>query len=425
MSGITTELALSTAVDTDDTADYLTLNLANSLRTVDALFNNVTGHTHASAHQGGPIAASSVRGPMDIADWFRSTGHTTAYASSGVGMEMFWSGTAGVLQARNAATAGFAPVQLYGSTITLGINGGSHLAIAGDGTVTTGSSLVDNGNLTVAGGTVLQGVTINGSLAVGGTANITGTITCNTISAQTINGTALGITGLATITSNATVGGVLNVNGGGLYLAANNDCYIGRIGADSLGMPGTLYIGHSNDTYFQRSAAGAIMVNNRLRFTVDSGGGPAQIDWPGGASVANGTSVSRSGAVVYLSAHAFVFFDLECGHTMTCQNLVQTSDPNLKSNMVIVPDVDCMTRVRNTGLEVKAYQLTPPPGEPSGPNPTPTDIGFDATQVYAVAPEFAALNDQGQPVGVTYSNMAAMLWGALRSLDARCVAKGI
>ena len=57
MSGSTTELNLKTAVDADDTADYLTLSLADSLRTVDALYNNVTGHTHNGAHQGGPIGA--------------------------------------------------------------------------------------------------------------------------------------------------------------------------------------------------------------------------------------------------------------------------------------------------------------------------------------------------------------------------------
>jgi hypothetical protein len=57
MSGSTPELALKTAVDSDDTADYLTLSLATSLQTVDALFNNVAGHNHSGAHQGGPIAA--------------------------------------------------------------------------------------------------------------------------------------------------------------------------------------------------------------------------------------------------------------------------------------------------------------------------------------------------------------------------------
>jgi hypothetical protein len=57
MSGATPELNLATAVDADDNADYLTLSLANSLRTVDALFNNVTGHNHGAAHSGGPITS--------------------------------------------------------------------------------------------------------------------------------------------------------------------------------------------------------------------------------------------------------------------------------------------------------------------------------------------------------------------------------
>jgi hypothetical protein len=69
MSGATTELNLATAVDSDDNADYLTLSLANSLRTVDGLFNNITGHTHGGAHQGAPVvpAAGSITSAM-IAD---------------------------------------------------------------------------------------------------------------------------------------------------------------------------------------------------------------------------------------------------------------------------------------------------------------------------------------------------------------------
>lgn len=57
MSGSTAELNLKTAVDSDDTADYLTLSLASSLQTVDALFNNTTGHSHSGLHQGGPIGS--------------------------------------------------------------------------------------------------------------------------------------------------------------------------------------------------------------------------------------------------------------------------------------------------------------------------------------------------------------------------------
>jgi hypothetical protein len=56
MTATTSELALSTAQDLDDTADYLTTALSNSLHTIDALFNNTTGHNHGSAHQGGAIS---------------------------------------------------------------------------------------------------------------------------------------------------------------------------------------------------------------------------------------------------------------------------------------------------------------------------------------------------------------------------------
>ncbi|MBO0884366.1 MAG: hypothetical protein J2P17_29360 [Mycobacterium sp.] len=60
MSTPTPELGLLKAVDADDTADYLVTNLANSLTTVDSLYNAVSGHTHNGAHQGGPIGSVPV-----------------------------------------------------------------------------------------------------------------------------------------------------------------------------------------------------------------------------------------------------------------------------------------------------------------------------------------------------------------------------
>jgi hypothetical protein len=53
----TPELGLQKALDADDTADYLDSSLANSLTTLDSLFNNVSGHTHGGVHQGGPISS--------------------------------------------------------------------------------------------------------------------------------------------------------------------------------------------------------------------------------------------------------------------------------------------------------------------------------------------------------------------------------
>lgn len=59
MTNLTPELNLIQGEDDDDTADYLTIDLANTLSIVDGLFNNTTGHTHSGAHQGGILGANS------------------------------------------------------------------------------------------------------------------------------------------------------------------------------------------------------------------------------------------------------------------------------------------------------------------------------------------------------------------------------
>ena len=213
MAGTTTELALSTAVDTDDTADYLTLNLANSLRTLDALFNNVTGHTHASAHQGGPIAASSITGAIDKADWYRSTGHTTPYPGSGVGIEMYWSGTAGILQSFNRATAAYAETDIYGSTVKVGANGGTAFTVAADQGVTFA------GNIGVAGASNLAG-----TLAVSGTSTLTGTVSANALNCTAFAASSTGSFGgqVTVTTGNVQLNnGLLVLGSGGPYWQNN------------------------------------------------------------------------------------------------------------------------------------------------------------------------------------------------------------
>jgi hypothetical protein len=92
---------------------------------------------------------------------------------------------------------------------------------------------------------------------------------------------------------------------------------------------------------------------------------------------------------------------------------VQTSDPRLKQNMSVIPDDNCMDRIR-CPVPVQTYQL----GEA-------WDIGFSAPDMAECSPEFVARDAEGTPAGLSYANMAALLWGALRQLDARCTAKGI
>jgi len=73
VSDLTPELSLFTAVDDDDTADYLTLSLRDSLQILDGLFSSATGHRHNGSHQGGAldldnlvVDSITVNGPLTV-----------------------------------------------------------------------------------------------------------------------------------------------------------------------------------------------------------------------------------------------------------------------------------------------------------------------------------------------------------------------
>jgi hypothetical protein len=459
MSGSTTELNLRTAVDSDDNADYLTLDLANSLRTVDALFNNVTGHNHSSAHQGGPlliganqIADGSITSakiadgaiqtadladhsvtsiklapPIDIAGYFRSTSAPSLPTSS-VGLELYYqAGQGGVVQTYDRTGSVYGPTLIIGSTVSLHVGGLAGLTVNADGTINTASSItLGAGTININTGIVITNdannlvyrATASGSHLFEHTDGTYAPINCGLITATaginvtgTVNATTLNVT-----TINVANGGSIDGAGSGYIRASSLTVTPGPFAAANTAINGTMTVNGA----FTSASTSTNVFNGDINLT------PPRVLSLGTAIVSPGTNIGKSADTVYLSAHAYVYFDLGVGHTVTCQSLVQTSDPNVKANAVLMTDDVCMTRVRGN-VPVYTYQLTPPSGgdDSTAPTPTPTDIGFMATDVYAASPEFAALDDTGAAVAVNYANMAALLWGALRQLDARCVANGI
>jgi hypothetical protein len=127
MSDSTTELNLQLAVDGDDTADYLTLKLRQSLQSIDGLFNQAAGHTHSGPHQGGQIGAAAFTGPMDMATWFRSRSYGTSPPTGGVGLAWYWDppNTRGVIEAYNHDSSSQQTLQLTASELDLTIGGGA------------------------------------------------------------------------------------------------------------------------------------------------------------------------------------------------------------------------------------------------------------------------------------------------------------
>lgn len=76
-------------------------------------------------------------GFLDLPVKLRSTG--SSGPATGTGLEVGWSGTAGFVQAVNAATSALQPLQLYGSSMVLFQGGISRIGIDGSGNVTINS----------------------------------------------------------------------------------------------------------------------------------------------------------------------------------------------------------------------------------------------------------------------------------------------
>ena len=370
MVELTPELNLIKGQDPDDTADYLTISLADSLDIIDGLFSQSTGHNHNGAHQGGNLVFQDVT----------IGGNLTV---------------TGALVAQGAAT--FQSTLLATGAVTL------------------------QSTLNVTGLTTLAAVNAN-SLTVSGVLNANAGLTTSTL----------------TTTGRITSGSDVVINGGSLYLAASGDTLLQRASADALRVPSTLYFGPGvTDTYLQRSgpiggsshplilsngADGLWILNGALTFYNPSD------PQPGGSQTLRVIKPSTRSATTYgggeisLSLRLGVDGDIYSGTYMHAISFIQTSDMAVKQNTAAITDADCMTRVRRP-MQVYSYEI-PPPVEPGAIAPTATDIGFSADEVFASNPEFAALN-AGDPVGVNYSNMSALLWGAVRDIDARLQARGI
>src|SRR5215472_18166795 len=133
MPNNTAELGLKIALDNDDAADYETIYLAGSLTTLDGLFNQTTGHTHSGAHQGGPITGNAFSGALDIPDWFRSTGHRSAYATSGAGLEMYYDGSNACLVGYDRAGTAYRPIVVAGSSVIQQVAGKTVTQVTANG----------------------------------------------------------------------------------------------------------------------------------------------------------------------------------------------------------------------------------------------------------------------------------------------------
>jgi hypothetical protein len=404
---------------------------------------------HDGVHQGGPIAASAITGPHDSADWYRSTGHTTAFATTGVGLELYYdtTGNRGMVQTRNAATGTYNDTAVIGNTVTLAVPSGAAVILGSDGNfeisqaIILGSSqaapvditwrsantagianLIVDGILTVPTLTLTTGLTtpnatvstltVTGTLTNSGATNLSNTTVNGTLTATgalssgaaTVNGILT--VGSATLSGNATnllTGDSLIIGGGAiLYLGADKSVHINRgtgqiTFSHLVSAPGVTSTSDVNVT-------GNIAVSGQIQ----PGGAGAGII-VGQAGTGN-VEINSTLTVNTANANSKVFFvNGAAGGTTTW---AQVSTRKYKQD--IEPIANPLEFVMDDRLHGIVY--TPTKEIASASDAASERYGFEVEAWYAVAPQVVQLDRDQQPVSMGYAEVGAITWEGLKQL---------
>jgi hypothetical protein len=162
MPDLTAELNLPVALDDDDTADYLTLSLADALEILDGLFNAATGHNHNGAHQGQNLTLVDMAGDLPFT---RITGQI---AAAQLLVETVFEGTR---TSQGANYVVVAPIMWVFCTaaiqVTLPAAAATHrpitvAAVTGNSTVIAAAGSVIGGSVNLTTGAIQNGVVNQG-----------------------------------------------------------------------------------------------------------------------------------------------------------------------------------------------------------------------------------------------------------------------
>jgi hypothetical protein len=171
MPDLTPELNLNLALDDDDTADYLTVNLSDSLTVLDGMFNASTGHAHNGSHQGGAlefldllvgedltvVGQTDLKGPALLESNLHVIGTSTLDGATTVGSTLRVTGAATLVAGLSVGTD---------LTVTRDLTVGRNQTIAGTlgvtGAVVAAVGLTSGGTIRANAGQIVAPNTLGG-----------------------------------------------------------------------------------------------------------------------------------------------------------------------------------------------------------------------------------------------------------------------
>ena len=324
-------------------------------------------------------------------------------------------------------------------------------------------------------------VTIPGSATITGNASVTGTVTAATVTSNGwlyANGNHLwfgtsvwmrwgGSPGRIDFSHGLAVpdllcSGALYAHGGSIYFEASNAVRLyydgwlhstwgflsdGVIQSSSdIRATGRMYCGNW-DVGTTLSVGGTI--RSASSYTCDSGDvvlsagsvrinqAGAVVGYYGGGGISYGGNIGRPQDWLYLWMSTYTYWDMDCGHDIHCSALYQSSRGEAKLGQAPMTDAEALARVLNPVPQIVTWDSTPEPqwggqygyapgyGTQMLPAPTKSaqrHVGFLAEEIVGVVPEVVSTDDIG-PSGISYANLTALLWGALREYVAQTEAR--
>lgn len=240
--------------------------------------------------------------------------------------------------------------------------------------------------------------------------------------------------------------------GGGLQISGNGSVILEGAGIFQTSATGYCFqvVDSNNSLYWDRSTFFQIQSTGPLfrwyasatgrytDFTLNSDG---TIFWGGtnnkhiaGQYIISGSSYSfiaagRSGNELGINVHGYCAGDFYVSTTMSANVVTQRSSRKSKEGIVALADADAMARIRDkrshpVGFRFSWEQEKEKKARGKLPDhshvPHTQQFGFIAEDMALVAPEVVTFDSStGEPAGIQYGALTALLWAALRNLDTR------
>src|SRR5215471_3473614 len=233
-----------------------------------------------------------------------------------------------------------------------------------------------------------------------------------------------------------TMTGSLNVSGGGSYGQACTGPYFG---ASSYMWTPTIYLGGNGAPPYIQNAGAAIRymsasdavhsfettsggygnlqaknitANGYLRATADLGTNSGYVYFRSDNAIAiqwDGTYLRHTHSIIFNTTGNQIVWP-NGSYISGNAGYVQGSQENLKENIVDISDSNCLAQVLDPRMGVKSYNW---------PGDSRESLGFVVEDVAQVLPNYVIRDDKDIPTGYVPQELVALLWGAVRELNAR------